>query len=462
MEKSTKQNRLLSESVKKRIAGKQYYQCANEYSNLKGLEGFDCPLWQLDGKKKGNFNEAGYEIDHKTEYSITHDDSEENLQALCTMCHIVKTKRFLTNRAKENRQIDRIYKLKEISIVPTDEQRTTYAKIVSCEIRYKNDLIGSFKTWFDFGFNTEMLINKISLKEEYYDEKLISFIVKKMVQYCEEDNKIPKSYVFNCGGIELINGSESSSLEADESISSESVEIIPKKSSKDRLLEYENKYKHLKEIFSKELLNNDKYIYFDIVKNYEHYRLTGIEIMNLVGPRYVVMHKNLINKKLKNSKTCEISLLFDIPRYKNILFHHESDPKVDPKRDENNSKMLTCKRKFLVTKTKKSNNKMIEIMFDEPIVYMSNDGSVDDIHMKFIVNGKDYTPSIKHANLFSFEYRLNKLFGSVNDPGIIGSENINMYIYSIDGFSYYENVEPSCYYPKLCKMMNEIYKDHHK
>jgi len=103
MNKSVKPKRSLSESVKKRIAGTQHYKCANEKSDLEGLEGYDCPLWQIPGSHQGIFNESGYGIDHKTEFCITADDSEENLQALCGMCHSVKSKRFATNRAKDNR-----------------------------------------------------------------------------------------------------------------------------------------------------------------------------------------------------------------------------------------------------------------------------------------------------------------------------------------------------------------------
>ena len=51
---------------------------------------------------KGCFDESGYEIDHIVEHSITNDDSLNNLQALCKMCHSVKTKRFMINDNSEN------------------------------------------------------------------------------------------------------------------------------------------------------------------------------------------------------------------------------------------------------------------------------------------------------------------------------------------------------------------------
>lgn len=95
-------SRNISESIKKRIAGKQEFKCANNPDvELVGIVGFMCPLWARSGA--GNFNEAGYEIDHIIEHSITYDNNEKNLQALCLMCHTVKTKRFMNNR--KNREI---------------------------------------------------------------------------------------------------------------------------------------------------------------------------------------------------------------------------------------------------------------------------------------------------------------------------------------------------------------------
>ena len=87
----------LSESVKKGIAGKQRYKCANKPGViLKGLDGYLCPLWNstTDNELKGSFDESGYEIDHIDELATSGDNTQQNLQALCRMCHGVKTKRF--------------------------------------------------------------------------------------------------------------------------------------------------------------------------------------------------------------------------------------------------------------------------------------------------------------------------------------------------------------------------------
>jgi 5-methylcytosine-specific restriction endonuclease McrA len=87
------QRRSIPESVKKLVAGRQLYTCANKIdSKLPGLENYKCTSW--DSNKKGSFDESGYEIDHIIEYALSKDNSENNLQALCRSCHMVKTKRF--------------------------------------------------------------------------------------------------------------------------------------------------------------------------------------------------------------------------------------------------------------------------------------------------------------------------------------------------------------------------------
>lgn len=93
----------LTESQKKRVAGRQYYRCANKPElKQRGLEGYKCPLW-LSPIHKGSFDESGYEIDHIIEYSISKDNSDSNLQALCISCHRNKTKRFNSNRGTKQK-----------------------------------------------------------------------------------------------------------------------------------------------------------------------------------------------------------------------------------------------------------------------------------------------------------------------------------------------------------------------
>lgn len=92
--------RTVTVSVKKQVAGRQSFKCANNPKNkLRGLHDYLCPLWITTGSNRGCFDESGYEIDHITEHCLTGNDNITNLQALCSSCHKVKTKRFnQTNR----------------------------------------------------------------------------------------------------------------------------------------------------------------------------------------------------------------------------------------------------------------------------------------------------------------------------------------------------------------------------
>ena len=100
MGKKNIKQRKLTVSRKKFIAGNQYYKCANEPgSKINALKGYDCPLWNSKNAKiEGCFDASGYEIDHITEHCIDQNDDDDNLQALCKMCHSFKTKKFLRNR----------------------------------------------------------------------------------------------------------------------------------------------------------------------------------------------------------------------------------------------------------------------------------------------------------------------------------------------------------------------------
>lgn len=77
--------------LKKKIAGRQFFKCANKPNNkLKGLEKYKCPLWDKDknNEDRGSFDEYGYEID----FVDKNNDDETNLHALCKYCFNFKTK----------------------------------------------------------------------------------------------------------------------------------------------------------------------------------------------------------------------------------------------------------------------------------------------------------------------------------------------------------------------------------
>jgi hypothetical protein len=95
--------RNISSKTKKKIVAKQKYRCNNQpKAELRNLEGFQCPLWEST-EFPGVFDEKGYEIDHIIEYALTQNISEENLQALCIVCHREKTRRFMQSHNRNKK-----------------------------------------------------------------------------------------------------------------------------------------------------------------------------------------------------------------------------------------------------------------------------------------------------------------------------------------------------------------------
>ena len=75
--------RKVTQAKKKQIAGRQRFCCSAN------VEGYICPL------DKKPFDESGYEIDHIVELCNGGSNEDSNLQALCIMCHRVKTSRLM-------------------------------------------------------------------------------------------------------------------------------------------------------------------------------------------------------------------------------------------------------------------------------------------------------------------------------------------------------------------------------
>lgn len=73
--------RKVSNGIKKQVAGRQRFLCAAT------IKDYTCPLNGLP------FDEAGYEIDHIVPLSEGGSNEITNLQALCLMCHRVKSNR---------------------------------------------------------------------------------------------------------------------------------------------------------------------------------------------------------------------------------------------------------------------------------------------------------------------------------------------------------------------------------
>lgn len=102
----------LSENIKKIVAGRQKFRCANKPgSKLRGLNGCFCPMYQIPGNA-GSFNESGYDIDHIIEKHDHGSNHIDNLQALCPNCHAYKTRRYTSKLHRRNRQKSLINYLK--------------------------------------------------------------------------------------------------------------------------------------------------------------------------------------------------------------------------------------------------------------------------------------------------------------------------------------------------------------
>jgi hypothetical protein len=89
-----KKSRYISKKTINIVLEKYKNKCANNPDNPV-IKDYICPMWLL---YNGDFDISGYQIDHIEEFSITNDNSVNNLQPLCSCCHIVKTKLFMKNK----------------------------------------------------------------------------------------------------------------------------------------------------------------------------------------------------------------------------------------------------------------------------------------------------------------------------------------------------------------------------
>ena len=81
----------LSADRKLFIAGQQLFRCSAPHGRDK------CPMHILNG---GSFNEAGFEIDHWTRYSVGYRNVGE-LSAMCHACHALKSRMERISLAEE-------------------------------------------------------------------------------------------------------------------------------------------------------------------------------------------------------------------------------------------------------------------------------------------------------------------------------------------------------------------------
>lgn len=103
--------RHVTAGTKKLVAGRQRYTCSANVSN------YECPL------KGTPFDEAGYEVDHIVPLSDGGTNEASNLQALCLMCHRVKSNRASIGKPKKSTVKKEKEKKGTTNTVPTISDR---------------------------------------------------------------------------------------------------------------------------------------------------------------------------------------------------------------------------------------------------------------------------------------------------------------------------------------------------
>lgn len=119
-----------------RIAGRQYFKCANAPgTNIHNLVGYTCPSWaRVDNP--GSFDASGYHIDHIKLLAGSQDDSDANLQALCHACHGYKTSLDITELSKHRNN--------NLTVSALELEGHTYYKVVGKKIVLKLLTTGSY------------------------------------------------------------------------------------------------------------------------------------------------------------------------------------------------------------------------------------------------------------------------------------------------------------------------------
>ena len=136
----------LSEGIKKLVAGRQQYRCANSpRSSI--IKNYNCPLWEIK-TRYGSFGEEGYEIDHIKEVSKGGSNDLYNLQALCLSCHSVKTRRFVSIKPEKNEK-------EQKSLLKEEYEKSddTYEVESILDKKFENNQVYYLVKWKDYNFS---------------------------------------------------------------------------------------------------------------------------------------------------------------------------------------------------------------------------------------------------------------------------------------------------------------------
>ena len=203
----------LSEAIKKRVAGKQSFKCANSPdSNLKYLEDYFCELWL---SRDGSFNQALYEIDHIEEYCLNQNNEESNLQALCPSCHRVKTNKFIVKTLENKEELIICFNLAEqiIEILETNvEQKEDVIKNMCYNtIKLSKNILSNQTNYMNSNDNLDISDYEIhelkkyilSLQQQKSDlekksNKIEKELEKKMIKFEYDENAVEKFFETKC------------------------------------------------------------------------------------------------------------------------------------------------------------------------------------------------------------------------------------------------------------------------
>ena len=121
--------RKVTVAMKKQVAGRQRFMCAGNVPNYK------CPL------SGSPFDESGFHIDHIKELRDGGSNEVDNLQALCLMCHTVKTNRRSSEVPKEKPKAPKKEKEpKALKVEPPPMPKKCYSFCHSGERKEFSDL----------------------------------------------------------------------------------------------------------------------------------------------------------------------------------------------------------------------------------------------------------------------------------------------------------------------------------
>lgn len=144
----------LSEGIKKLVAGRQQYRCANR-PNSGIIKNYNCPLWDLK-TRYGSFGEEGYEIDHIKEVSKGGSNELNNLQALCLSCHSVKTRRFVSiksENSEKSKKTEKSKKKEQELLLSGDYSEEHYVVESILDKKYENNQMYYLVKWKDYNFS---------------------------------------------------------------------------------------------------------------------------------------------------------------------------------------------------------------------------------------------------------------------------------------------------------------------